>query len=91
GGAYRTTRHPYKLNFQFGSLVQRLTNFEINKSPFLFVPISEIVGGSYDTDYLCDVIGLLTGVGQEREITNQNGSTTKLNVIELEKDGYELI
>jgi hypothetical protein len=34
-----------------------------------------------------DVIGFLTGVGQEREITNQNGTSTKLNVIELEADG----
>jgi replication factor A1 len=53
GGAYRTTRHPYKFNFQFNSLVQRLSNFEISKSPFKFVPIAEIAGGSYDTDYLC--------------------------------------
>jgi hypothetical protein len=37
------------------------------------------------------VIGLLTGVGSEREVTNQNGSTTKLNVIELEADGYDSI
>jgi replication factor A1 len=51
-GAYRSTRHPYKLNFQYGSLVQRLSNFEILKSPYNFVPISEIVGGSYDCDYL---------------------------------------
>jgi replication factor A1 len=53
GGAYRTTRHPYKMNFQFNSFVQRLTNFDISKSPFHFVPISEIVSPSYDTDYLC--------------------------------------
>jgi hypothetical protein len=30
---------------------------------------------------------MLTGVGSEREVTNQNGTTTKLNVIELEADG----
>ncbi|PNX95898.1 replication factor A protein [Trifolium pratense] len=89
-GAYRTTRHPYKLNFQFSSSVQRLTNFEIVTSPFSFVPIAEVVGGCYDTDFLVDVIGFLTGVGQEREITNHNGTTTKLNVIELEADGHKL-
>jgi hypothetical protein len=33
-------------------------------------------------------MGVLTGVGQEREVTNQNGSTTKLNVIALEAEGY---
>ncbi|GAU42710.1 hypothetical protein TSUD_382460 [Trifolium subterraneum] len=90
-GAYRTTHHPYKLNFQFSSLVQRLSNFQILRSPFAFVPISEVVGGSYDTDFLVDVIGFLTGVGQEREITNQNGTSTKLNVIELEAHGHKLL
>ncbi|XP_045831094.1 replication protein A 70 kDa DNA-binding subunit A-like [Trifolium pratense] len=89
-GGYRTTHHPYKLNFQFGSFVQRLSNCDIVKSPFTFVPIAEVVGGLYDTDFLVDVIGFLTEIGQEREITNQNGSTTKLNVISLEADGHKL-
>jgi hypothetical protein len=31
----------------------------------------------------------LTGGGQEREVTNQNETTTKLNVIALEADGYK--
>ncbi|MCH93544.1 replication protein A 70 kDa dna-binding subunit, partial [Trifolium medium] len=70
--------------------VQRLSNVDVVKSPFQFVPISDVVGGSYDTDYLVDVIGVLTGVGSEREITNQNGSTTKLNVIALEADGHKI-
>jgi hypothetical protein len=34
-------------------------------------------------------MGVLTGFGQEREITNQNGTTTKLNVIILEQNGYD--
>ncbi|WJX72524.1 hypothetical protein P8452_56396 [Trifolium repens] len=90
-GAYRSTHHPYKLNFQYSSLVQRLSNFDILKSLYNFVPISEVVGGSYDCDFLVDVIGLFTGFGQEREVTNQNGTTTKLNVIVLEADGYDII
>ncbi|MCI17312.1 replication protein A 70 kDa dna-binding subunit, partial [Trifolium medium] len=87
GGAYRTTHHRYKLNFQFSSLVQRLCNVDVGGSPFNLVPIAHVVSGSYDTDYLVDVIGVLTGVGAEREITNQNGTTTKLNVIALEAEG----
>ncbi|WJX39037.1 hypothetical protein P8452_26627 [Trifolium repens] len=90
GGAYRTTHHPYKLTFQFTSLIQKLSNQNIERSPYSFTPIADIVGGSYDTDFLVDVIGLLTGVGSEREVTNQNGSTTKLNVIELEADGHKI-
>ncbi|WJX67554.1 hypothetical protein P8452_52010 [Trifolium repens] len=91
GGAYRTTHHPYKLTFQFTSLIQMLANQNIDRSPYSFTPIADIVGGSYDTDFLVDVIGLLTGVGSEREVTNQNGSTTKLNVIELEADGHKIL
>jgi hypothetical protein len=37
--------------------------------------------------HFVDVIGVLTNVGSEREITNQNGTTTKLNVIALEAEG----
>lgn len=52
GGSYRTTHHPFKLNFQFSSRVVPLPNAIINLSPYHLVPISEIVGGSYDTDFL---------------------------------------
>ncbi|WJX59699.1 hypothetical protein P8452_44988 [Trifolium repens] len=90
GEAYRTTHHRYKLNFQFGSLIQRLSSVDVVRSPFHFVPIYDVVGGSYDIDYLGDVIGVLTNVGSEREITNQNGTTTKLNVIALEAEGHKL-
>ncbi|KAK2458441.1 replication protein A 70 kDa DNA-binding subunit E [Trifolium repens] len=90
GGPYRSTQHRYKLNFQFTSIVQRFCNQDIVKSPFNFTPIAEILGGSYDTDFLVDVIGFLTGVGCEREITNQHGVTSKLNVIELEADGHKI-
>jgi replication factor A1 len=52
GGGYRTTTHPYKLNFQYSSTVQHLPSLQITKSPYHFVPISDIIGGGYDTDYL---------------------------------------
>ena len=52
GGGYRTTTHPFKLNFQYSSVVQHLPNLRITTSPYKFVPISDIVGGGYDTDYL---------------------------------------
>jgi len=52
GGNYRTTRYPLKLNFQFSSKVVFLPSLTITKSPYNFIPISEIVGGSYDTDFL---------------------------------------
>ncbi|XP_068487118.1 uncharacterized protein [Phaseolus vulgaris] len=36
-----------------------------------------------------DVIGILTGVGTERKL-NRSGSTTKLNAISIEADGYRI-
>jgi hypothetical protein len=52
GGGYRTTRHTYKLNFQFSSKVQYLPTLNITKSPYQLIPISDVTGGTYDTDYL---------------------------------------
>ncbi|XP_068486510.1 uncharacterized protein [Phaseolus vulgaris] len=43
----------------------------------------------FDIDYLVDVIGILTGVGTEKEL-NRSGSETKLNVISIEVDGYRM-
>lgn len=52
GGSYKTTHHPYKLNFQFGTKCLPLCGALVSGSDFKFVPISDIVGGSYDCDYL---------------------------------------
>ena len=38
-----------------------------------------------------DVIGILIDVGREREINDQDGTPTKVNVIEIEQDGYDTI
>ncbi|WJX13914.1 hypothetical protein P8452_04248 [Trifolium repens] len=55
GGSYKTTKHQYKFNFRFDSKVQALDPSKLsNISPFKFVPIAEIISGSYDTDYLVD-------------------------------------
>ncbi|WJX88283.1 hypothetical protein P8452_70390 [Trifolium repens] len=89
-GAYRTTHHSFKLNFKATTLIQRLFNQDIVRSPYNFVPIGQIVGGSYDTDFLVDVIGILIDVGREREINDQDGTPTKVNVIEIEQDGSKI-
>jgi hypothetical protein len=38
-----------------------------------------------------DVIGIMIDVGREREINDQDGTPTKVNVIEIEQDGYDTI
>ncbi|WJX56318.1 hypothetical protein P8452_41985 [Trifolium repens] len=67
-GAYRTTHHSFKLNFKATTLVQMLFNQDIVRSPYNFVPIGQIVGGSYDTDFLVDIIGILMLVEDESKI-----------------------
>ncbi|XP_068497907.1 uncharacterized protein [Phaseolus vulgaris] len=76
-GSYRTTCHQYKINFQFGTKVTSVGNDLISLDMFL----NEYV--------FTDVIGILTGMGTEREL-NRSGSTIKLNVISIEADGYHI-
>jgi len=38
---------------------------------------------------ILDILGLLVGVGTEREL-QVDGKTTKLNVIAIEADGYSI-
>jgi hypothetical protein len=52
GGDYKTTRHPYKLNFQISTKLFELSVGVVRGSPFDFVPIPKICDGTYDQDYL---------------------------------------
>ncbi|KAK8464694.1 hypothetical protein PHAVU_010G059600 [Phaseolus vulgaris] len=63
-GSYRTTKHEYKINFQYGTKVSLMAN--------------EV-----------DIIGVLTGVGRERELRKE-GRTNKLNVISIDCDGFRI-
>jgi hypothetical protein len=50
--SYKTTKHSYKLNFQFGT---KLMPFAANTNPgslFNFIFISEISGAYFDSDLL---------------------------------------
>ncbi|XP_027941038.1 uncharacterized protein LOC114194825 [Vigna unguiculata] len=86
-GIYRTTHHPYKINFQFGTKVSLLNvNFVPDMKP-QYTPLSLLTTTAFDTDYLVDILGLLVRVGTEREL-QVDGKTTKLNVIAIEADGY---
>lgn len=48
----RTIRHSYNFNFSFIIKVRYLPNLNITRSIYHLVPIFDIVGRSYDTDYL---------------------------------------
>ncbi|GAU50408.1 hypothetical protein TSUD_244550 [Trifolium subterraneum] len=86
-GSYRTTRHSYKLNFQFATRIKISENRFVPPNLYLISNPSEIFSGQYDTDYLVDVMGMLTAVGVEKTY-HRNGTQSKMVVVELDNDGY---
>ncbi|KAL6521833.1 hypothetical protein OROGR_018402 [Orobanche gracilis] len=89
GGSYRYTKHAFKLNFQFNTKVQELKDFPINILSYSFVPLSDIMFNEHDTDFLVDIIGILTGVGAEREY-EKDRKKQKILTIELDADGVRV-
>ncbi|KAL6559793.1 hypothetical protein OROGR_004910 [Orobanche gracilis] len=89
GGSYRYTKHAFKLNFQFNTKVQELKDFPINILPYSFVHLSDIMFNEHDTDFLVDIIGILTGVGAEREY-EKDRKKQKILTIELDADGVRI-
>ncbi|KAG4915486.1 hypothetical protein JHK87_053043 [Glycine soja] len=87
GGIYRIILHKYKIMFQYSTKVALVDNASVPDSVYDFIPIRDIVCGGYDTDYLVDVMGILTSVGTERE-NERNAMRTKMNVIEIKDDGF---
>ncbi|ESW16426.1 hypothetical protein PHAVU_007G155600 [Phaseolus vulgaris] len=51
-----------------------------------YTPLSLLFVAGFDTDFLVDIIGILTGVGTKRELTKE-GKVTKINVISIDCDG----
>ncbi|CAJ2673547.1 unnamed protein product [Trifolium pratense] len=84
-GSYRTTRHMYKLNFQFATRLKLSENRFVPPNLYLISNPSEIFSGHYDTDYLVgkflslflDLMGMLTGVGLEKTY-ERNGTQSKM-------------
>ncbi|XP_057453176.1 replication factor A protein 1-like [Lotus japonicus] len=88
-GDYKPTRHNYKICFMYNTEVRHMPHITIDEFPYSFVSLADILAPSYDSGYLIDVIGILTGVGVEREIVT-NGKKSKMNVIEIESAGLRI-
>ncbi|XP_058758714.1 uncharacterized protein LOC131631967 [Vicia villosa] len=88
-GAYRTTKHKFKLSLQSGTGIQKHeTALLITISPYRLISFLEIVG-KIDMDYLIEVVAIVSAVGRER-IYERNRVTTKFKVIELDSNGMKL-
>ncbi|XP_057451640.1 uncharacterized protein LOC130743416 isoform X3 [Lotus japonicus] len=84
-GPFMTDKHEFKINFQMNIEVKPMNKASITIETYTFVPLSDILYEDYDTDYLDDVIGFLTGVGTERVIDKEYVKT-KMNTIEIESE-----
>ncbi|KAG4989426.1 hypothetical protein JHK85_032409 [Glycine max] len=76
-GGFKTNHHPYKLIFQFSTKVILLEDGAVPNIVYDLVPISTIMDGGLDVDYL-------VGKGENEK----DGKKTKMNVIQLEDERY---
>ncbi|XP_052110373.1 replication protein A 70 kDa DNA-binding subunit C [Arachis duranensis] len=81
-GSYRATSHEFKLVFLYRTTVVAVDEDVIPKTCFNMFPFSELLNMTQDYDFLVDVIGLLTSVGEEKEYAKE-GKIVKMIALEL--------
>nr|XP_029152064.1 uncharacterized protein LOC112783053 [Arachis hypogaea]XP_029152065.1 uncharacterized protein LOC112783053 [Arachis hypogaea]XP_029152066.1 uncharacterized protein LOC112783053 [Arachis hypogaea] len=81
-GSYRATSHEFKLVFLHRTTVVAVDEDVIPKTCFNMFPFSDLLNTTEDYDFLVDVIGLLTSVGEEKEYAKE-GKIVKMIVLEL--------
>ncbi|XP_072060282.1 replication protein A 70 kDa DNA-binding subunit C-like [Arachis hypogaea] len=81
-GSYRATSHEFKLVFFHQTTVVAVDEDVIPKTYFNMFPFSDLLNMTEDYDFLVDVIGLLTSVGEEKEYAKE-GKIVKMIVLEL--------
>nr|XP_029152962.1 uncharacterized protein LOC112791055 isoform X2 [Arachis hypogaea] len=81
-GSYRATFHEFKLVFLHRTTVVAVDEDVIPKTCFNMFPFSELLNMTQDYDFLVDVIGLLTSVGEEKEYARE-GKIVKMIALEL--------
>ncbi|QHN92974.1 Replication protein A 70 kDa DNA-binding subunit B [Arachis hypogaea] len=81
-GSYRATSHEFKLVFLHRTTVVAVDEDVIPKTCFNMFPFSDLLNMTQDYDFLVNVIGLLTSVGEEKEYAKE-GKIVKIIVLEL--------
>ncbi|AES97560.1 transmembrane protein, putative [Medicago truncatula] len=64
---YRPSRKEYKLNFTINTKVKLSITILVPTNVYSFTPAPDVFNEFYDNNYLVDVIGVMIGVGVERE------------------------
>ncbi|KAL4329541.1 hypothetical protein AHAS_Ahas13G0310400 [Arachis hypogaea] len=86
-GSYRATSHEFKLIFLHRITVVSIDEDIIPKTCFNMFPFSELLNMTQDYDFLVDVMGLLTSVGEEKEYAKEK-KIEKMIVLELTSKEY---
>ncbi|RYR27590.1 hypothetical protein Ahy_B01g051606 [Arachis hypogaea] len=87
GQVYRATSHEFKLVFLHRTTVVAVDEDVIPKTYFNMFSFSELLNMTQDYDFLVDVIGLLTSVGEEKEYAKEE-KIVKIIVLELTSKEY---
>ncbi|XP_057454122.1 uncharacterized protein LOC130745764 [Lotus japonicus] len=86
GYDFRQTSHQFKINFDIHTFVRVLSNKAINRSPYSFMPLCDIMFKDSDSSFHIGVIDILTGVSGEQKF-EKDGSRHKSITIELDQEG----
>ncbi|KAL4380652.1 hypothetical protein AHAS_Ahas04G0054900 [Arachis hypogaea] len=81
-GSYRVTSHEFKLVFLHRTTVVAVDEDVIPKTCFNLFLFSDLLNMTKDYNFLVDVIGLLTSVGEEKEYAKEE-KIVKMIVLEL--------
>ncbi|KAF8087031.1 hypothetical protein N665_0602s0014 [Sinapis alba] len=81
-GAYRTTKHPYRIVFLPTTRVRMCDDLPINLMGLNPVSYGSILDGSLNSDYLVDVIGQIVEVSHV-EVVYVNGKDTQKLALEI--------
>lgn len=84
-GFFRPTLHPYRLYFQMKTKVQMIKSTMIPLYGLTFTKFAEVCEQTADSDYLVDVIGVMTAISAEREYV-KDGKVCKMVILELTDD-----
>ncbi|KAL4286248.1 hypothetical protein AHAS_Ahas19G0067200 [Arachis hypogaea] len=89
-GSYRATSHEFKLVFLHRTTIVAVDEDVIPKTCFNMFSLSKLLNMTQDYDFLVDVIGLLTSVGEEKEYAKK-GKIVKMIVLELTSKEYSVV
>ncbi|KAJ1378510.1 Nucleic acid-binding, OB-fold [Sesbania bispinosa] len=66
-GEFKYSMYLYKINFEYHTRVVLMRDCTIPRFQYSFVSLADIMAPTFDNSYLVDIMGVLTGIGTEKE------------------------